>query len=98
MESGAVSRPVAKDLLVRLIESGGDPRDIVDREGLGRLADEDAIRQLVMEIVEAHPDKVERFRAGQTGLAGFFVGQVMRATENRADPSVVKGLVEESLR
>ncbi|MDX1579045.1 MAG: glutamine--tRNA ligase, partial [Gemmatimonadota bacterium] len=97
VESDAISRPVAKDLLARLVEGGGDPREIVEREGLGRLADDEAIRELVAEIVAGHPDEAERYREGQTGLAGFFVGRVMRATDNRADPQIVKTIVEETL-
>ncbi len=97
VEVGIVSRAVAKSLLARLVESGGDPRKIVEREGLGRIADSGQIQEVVEQVVTQHPDEAARYRAGQIGLAGFFVGQVMRATKGRADPAVVKELVEESL-
>ena len=97
VEDGTVSRTVAKELLVRLIAEGGDPRAIVEAEGLGRIGDETEIRRIVTDAIALHPDKVARYRDGQTGLAGFFVGQVMRETEGRADPAIVKSLVEESL-
>jgi hypothetical protein len=97
VEEGTVSRTVAKELLVRLIADGGDPRAIVEAEGLGRIGDETEIRRIVTDAIALHPDKVARYRDGQTGLAGFFVGQVMRETEGRADPAIVKSLVEESL-
>ena len=92
-----MSRAVAKSLLTRLVEGGGDPQEIAEREGLGTIADHGQIREVVTRVVVEHPDEAGRFRAGQVGLAGFFVGQVMRATGGRADPALVKELVEESL-
>ncbi|MYE70286.1 MAG: glutamine--tRNA ligase, partial [Gemmatimonadetes bacterium] len=93
----SISRAVAKSLLARLVEEGGSPREIVQREGLGRIGDAEQIREIVHDVVAAHPAEVARYAAGQTGLAGFFVGQVMRATHGRADPAIVRELLEESL-
>ena len=92
-----VSRSVAKSLLARLVESGGRPREIVRREGLGRIGDTGQIREVVRDVVAAHPAEVARYAAGHTGLAGFFVGQVMRKTGGRADPAIVRAVLEESL-
>ncbi|MYA34917.1 MAG: glutamine--tRNA ligase/YqeY domain fusion protein [Gemmatimonadales bacterium] len=93
----SISRAVAKSLLARLVEEGGSPREIVRREGLGRIGDAEQIREIVAGVVAAHPAEVARYAAGHTGLAGFFVGQVMRATHGRADPAIVRKLLEESL-
>ena len=93
----SISRAVAKSLLARLVEDGGSPREIVEREGLGRIGDAEQIREVVHGVVAAHPTEVARYAAGHTGLAGFFVGQVMRATHGRADPAIVRELLEESL-
>ena len=93
----SISRAVAKSLLARLVEDGGSPREIVQREGLGRIGDAEQIREVVQGVVAAHPAEVARYAAGHTGLAGFFVGQVMRATHGRADPAIVRELLEESL-
>ena len=93
----SISRAVAKSLLARLVEDGGSPREIVRREGLGRIGDAEQIREVVDGVVAAHPAEVARYAAGHTGLAGFFVGQVMRATHGRADPAIVRELLEESL-
>ncbi|MXW66073.1 MAG: glutamine--tRNA ligase/YqeY domain fusion protein [Gemmatimonadales bacterium] len=93
----SISRAVAKSLLARLVEDGGSPREIVRREGLGRIGDAEQIREVVQGVVAAHPAEVARYAAGHTGLAGFFVGQVMRATHGRADPAIVRELLEESL-
>ena len=93
----SISRAVAKSLLARLVADGGSPREIVGREGLGRIGDAAQIREVVDGVVAAHPAEVARYAAGHTGLAGFFVGQVMRATHGRADPAIVRELLEESL-
>ena len=93
----SISRAVAKSLLARLVADGGSPREIVGREGLGRIGDTEQIRDVVDGVVAAHPVEVQRYAAGHTGLAGFFVGQVMRATHGRADPAIVRELLEESL-
>ena len=93
----AISRTVAKSLLTRLIEGGGDPREIVEREGLSRIGDAEKIREIVDRVVAGHPREASRYAAGQEGLVGFFVGQVMRETKGRADPAIVKKLLEESL-
>ena len=93
----SISRAVAKSLLARLVTDGGSPREIVGREGLGRIGDTEQIREVVDGVVAAHPVEVARYAAGHTGLAGFFVGQVMRATHGRADPAIVRELLEESL-
>ncbi len=98
VEEDVVSRAVAKQILQRLVESGGDPREIVEEEGLGQISDAGELGNVVRSVIEEHPDEVDRFRGGQVGLAGFFVGQVMRATEGRADPALVRELVEESLK
>ena len=84
-------------MLARLVVSGGDPRKIVEKEELGRITDARTIRDIVERVVDDHPAEVRRFTEGQVGLAGFFVGQVMKATNNRADPTMVKTLVEERL-
>jgi aspartyl-tRNA(Asn)/glutamyl-tRNA(Gln) amidotransferase subunit B len=98
VEDNEVSRKVAKELLGRLIESGGEPREIVEREGLGRIGDADAIGGLIDQVLEKHPEELERFRGGQTGLEGFFVGQIMRASGGRADPALVRQALGDRLR
>ncbi len=95
---GTISRTVAKDLLSRLVMHGGDPREIVRAEALGRISDAEALQELVGRTIAAHPREADRYRAGQLGLAGFFVGQVIRETKGRADPNLVGDIVKEQLK
>ncbi len=97
VEGGEISQPAAKRVLERMLEGGGDPRDIVEAEGLGRISDPSALASLVDGLLEAHPAEVDRYRAGQAGLIGFFIGQAMRQTEGRADPELLQKVLLERL-
>ena len=78
-------------------EGGGDPAAIVQARGLGQIADAGALAAVVAEVVAAHPQQAEQFRAGKENLMGFFVGQVMRATGGRAEPQLAQQLLREEL-
>jgi Asp-tRNA(Asn)/Glu-tRNA(Gln) amidotransferase B subunit len=80
-----------------MVERGGDPRSIVEARGLAQISDAGAITPIVEEIVRANPDKADAYRGGRTGLLGFFVGQVMSRTGGRANPELVRNLVEQQL-
>ena len=97
VEEGEISQPAAKRVLERMLERGGRPGDIVEAEGLERLSDPSVLVSVVERLLDAHADEVERYRAGQEGLIGFFVGQGMRETDGRADPELLKRLFLERL-
>jgi aspartyl-tRNA(Asn)/glutamyl-tRNA(Gln) amidotransferase subunit B len=62
------------------------------------VADESELEPLIEQILSANPSQVEQYRGGKEGLLGFFVGQVMRATDGKADPKIVNGLLREKLK
>ena len=97
VESGTISGPAGKEVFAVLMEQGGDPERIIADRGLAQVSDEGAIAALVDDVVAANPDKVEAYRAGKTALAGFFVGQVVRASQGKANPQVVQKVVAERL-
>jgi glutaminyl-tRNA synthetase len=97
VEDGTISATAAKEVLAAMVESGGEPKDVVERLGLGQISDAGAIAPIVQEIVAANPDKAAAYRGGRAGLLGFFVGQVMSRTGGRANPEMVKNLVEKQL-
>ena len=94
-----VSRDAARDVLSRLVESGGDPREIVEREGLGALADEDGdqLGAIVDAALAADPDAAGQVKAGNMKAIGPLVGYVMRETKGRADGGEVTRLIREKL-
>jgi aspartyl-tRNA(Asn)/glutamyl-tRNA(Gln) amidotransferase subunit B len=93
---GTISGKIAKDLLDIVIESGGDPRELVESRGMKQVTDTGAIEKAVDEVIAANPEKVEQARAKPT-LAGWFVGQVMKATGGKANPQAVNELVKAKL-
>ena len=71
---------------------------IIEREGLKQLDDSDALGALVAEVVAANPDQVAQFRAGKEKVLGFFVGQIMKQTQGKANPKQVNALLREALK
>jgi aspartyl-tRNA(Asn)/glutamyl-tRNA(Gln) amidotransferase subunit B len=84
----------AKAVLAEMLEHGGEPHEIAKRKGFEAI-DVDAVASVVRQIVEAHPDEFERYKAGDNKVAGFFVGQAIEATGNRA---IGKAVTEELRR
>ncbi|MDZ7799357.1 MAG: glutamine--tRNA ligase/YqeY domain fusion protein [Trueperaceae bacterium] len=97
VDAGEISSQVGKDLLAEVAEADGDPRAMVEQRGLRTLDDEDALQATIEDVLHAHPDEVASYRAGKSGLIGFFVGQAMKATGGRADPKAVRSLLQEAL-
>ncbi len=97
VENGTVTAAAGKDVLAELVAKGGDPAEIVARRGLARVGDAAELGALVDGVLAAHPDHLARFRAGQTSLEGFFMGQAMRASKGRADPALLRELLARKL-
>jgi len=87
----------AKRVLERLVAEGGDPAALIEAEGLGALADDDELAQIVAAAITANPDAAERIRAGKEQAIGAIVGHVMRETKGRADGGEVTRLAREQL-
>jgi aspartyl-tRNA(Asn)/glutamyl-tRNA(Gln) amidotransferase subunit B len=96
IKEGVISGKIAKDLFEIVWTEGGEPRAIVEARGMKQVTDTGAIEKAVDEIIAANPDKVEQARAKPT-LAGWFVGQVMKATGGKANPQAVNDLVKAKL-
>ncbi len=96
IRAGDISGKIAKDLFEIVYTEGGDPAEIVEARGLKQVTDTGAIEAAVDEIIAANPAQVEKARANPK-LAGWFVGQVMKATGGKANPAVVNQLVSAKL-
>ncbi len=95
---GTINSTVARDLMVVLVEEGGDPSAIVRARGWAAITDPAALEALVDGVLDQHPDELAAFRGGKTKLQGFFVGQVMRASGGKADPQALKQVLFAKLR
>ena len=96
IRSDAISGKIAKDLFEIVYTEGGDPEQIVEARGMKQVTDTGAIEAAVDEIIAANPAQVEKARANPK-LAGWFVGQVMKATGGKANPKTVNDLVAAKL-
>ncbi len=94
-----ISGKIAKEVLEAMIggECDGDPDAIIESRGLKQLSDTGALAALVDEVIAANPAQVEQYRAGKTKVLGFFVGQVMKKTQGKANPAQVNQLLRERL-
>jgi aspartyl-tRNA(Asn)/glutamyl-tRNA(Gln) amidotransferase subunit B len=98
VKDGTVSNPAAKHVFAAMAENGhGDPRAVAERLGLIQVADAGALTGWVEEVIAGHPAEVARYRKGETKLLPFFVGQVMKVSKGKADPTRVPALVKERL-
>ena len=96
MASDAISGKIAKDVLEKHIETGKMPEAIVEDEGLKQVTDTGAIEAAVDEIIAANPDQVAKAKENPK-LAGWFVGQVMKAMGGKANPKAVNELISKKL-
>jgi len=93
-----ISNKIAKQVFEEMVKSGENPTKIVEAKGLVQISDPSKISPIIDEIVAKNPDNVAKFKAGNTKLLGFFVGQVLKATGGKANPKVVNELVHEKLK
>ena len=97
VESGELTSVLAKEVLGETWTSKESPREVVLRCGLSPIRDPEAIVELLRAAMAQSPKQVAAFRAGNVKLAGYFVGQVMKASSGRADPQVVQSVVSQHL-
>ncbi|SDF14134.1 aspartyl/glutamyl-tRNA(Asn/Gln) amidotransferase subunit B [Celeribacter baekdonensis] len=96
IKSGDISGKIAKDLFEIVYTEGGDPAEIVEARGMKQVTDTGAIEKAVDDVIAANPGQVEKAQQNPK-LAGWFVGQVMKATGGKANPGAVDALVKAKL-
>ena len=98
VRAGTLSHQAAKRVYVEMARSsGGEPADVAERLGLVQVSDQGALATWVDEVLAASPAEVARYRAGETKLMAFFVGQVMKRSKGKADPKAVQPVLQEKL-
>jgi len=95
---GTISGRIAKDVFEAMAETGKDPEVIVEEKGLKQISDTGAIEGIVDDLIAGNPGQVEQFQGGNEKVLGWFVGQVMRATQGKANPGVVNKLLRDKLK
>jgi aspartyl-tRNA(Asn)/glutamyl-tRNA(Gln) amidotransferase subunit B len=97
LENGAISSKQLKGLLDIAFDKREDFPAVYEREKPQQITDTSAIETMIDEVIAANPKQVEQYRAGKTTLAGFFVGQVMKASKGQANPALLNQLVTKKL-
>lgn len=97
VDNNTISSAAAKEVFTALMTQGGDPRAIVETRGLQQLSEPTQLLPLIDSVIAANHEKATQYRAGKSGLLGFFVGQVIRQTGGKANPQVVQALVQQQL-
>ena len=92
-----ISNNIAKRVFVLMIEQGKTADEIIEAQGLKQVTDTSAIEAWVDEVIAKNPKQVEQFKSGQTKILGFFVGQVMKLSQGKADPAMINDLIVNKL-
>lgn len=94
LESGKINNNQAKEVMVEMFASGKAAASVISEKGFEQISDSDAIEKIVDEIIEKNENQVTAYRNGNEKLFGFFVGQVMKASQGKANPQVVNEILK----
>ena len=97
LKDGTLSGKLAKGVFAKMFASGKAAKEIVEAEGLRQISDTDQLQQVIAEVLGRSKKQVAQYRGGKTGVLGYFVGQVMRATRGQANPKLVNELLRKVL-
>lgn len=97
ISSDVISGKIAKDVFEIMVETGENPEKIVEEKGLKQVTDTGAIEAMVDKLIADNPDNVAAYRGGKTGLMGWFVGQVLKQSQGKANPEIVNKLLKDKL-
>ncbi len=97
VEDETISTKIAKQVFEEMAKNGENPIEIVESKNLKQISDPAVILPIIEEIIAKNPENVEKFKAGNRKLLGFFVGQVLKATRGKGNPKVVNELVGKAL-
>jgi aspartyl-tRNA(Asn)/glutamyl-tRNA(Gln) amidotransferase subunit B len=92
-----ISGKIAKDVLAENLESGKSPKEIVTEKGLIQVSDVNELETICQKILDENPTQVEQYKSGKEALLGYFVGQMMKETKGKANPSVVNEILKKLL-
>jgi aspartyl-tRNA(Asn)/glutamyl-tRNA(Gln) amidotransferase subunit B len=95
---GTISGKIAKTIFEEMYNTGRDPMKIVKEKGLVQVSDTSSIEALVQGVIKENPKEVQAYRAGKHKLLTFFVGQVMKKCQGKANPKVVNEILQEKLK
>ena len=96
--SGKISGKIAKDVFVKMQVDDKDAEQIVEKEGLIQQSDPKELEKIITKVISNNKDKVEQYKSGKEKLFSFFVGQIMKASEGKANPQLVNEILRNKLK
>ncbi|WP_455235251.1 Asp-tRNA(Asn)/Glu-tRNA(Gln) amidotransferase subunit GatB [Thiogranum longum] len=97
ISDGTISGKIAKQVFEAMWHGEGDADTVIEKKGLKQITDTGAIEKIVREVLETNPKQVDQYKGGQEKVFGFFVGQVMKATQGKANPGEVNKILKQLL-
>ena len=97
IKDGTISGKIAKEVLEEMWEKGSDPIEIIKSKGLEQISDEGELEAIAQAVIDNNSSQVEAYKSGKDKLFGFFVGQVMKETQGKANPSAVNQILKKLL-
>ena len=97
LADGTISGRIAKDVFHNMFETGKDAAAIIEEKGLKQISDTGALEAIIDAVIEHGPNQVEQFRGGNEKVLGWFVGQVMKETQGKANPQTVNKILRRKL-
>jgi len=98
ISDNTISGKIAKEVFEAMWQGEGDADEVIEARGLKQITDSGAIESLIDEVIAANPDQVQQFRAGKEKVLGFFVGQVMKQSQGKANPGQVNAILRDKLK
>ena len=97
IEDGTISGKIAKEIFEKLWSSDNEVDEIIQGEGLEQVTDDKEIESMIDKVINSNPEQLEQYRSGKDSLFGFFVGQVMKASQGKANPKQVNDILRKKL-
>ena len=98
IDDQTISGKIGKSIFEEMCANGSSPDEIIKSQGLEQISDDEAIKEIILAVINENPAQVEAYLAGKEKLFGFFVGQVMKLTEGKANPKTVNNILKDKLK
>jgi aspartyl-tRNA(Asn)/glutamyl-tRNA(Gln) amidotransferase subunit B len=93
-----ISGRIAKDVFEVMVREGGDPEQIVEEKGLKQITDSGEIEGMIDTLIAENPEQAQQYKSGNMKVAGWFVGQMMKASQGKANPQMVNEILKKKMR
>lgn len=97
IEDGTISSKIAKNLFKELVTNGGDANEVVEAKGMAQISNPDQLNPIIEEVIANNQESLDDYRNGKDRAFGFFIGQIMKKTQGKANPQIVNQLLKSKL-